>query len=39
MNKEDKTNYKVKHVTLKQKEGKVLKWYHTSKKSKMKRKI
>ena len=27
------------HVTLKQKEGRVLKSYHTSKKSKMKRKI
>ena len=27
------------HVTLKEKEGRVVTWYHTSKKSKMKHKI
>ena len=37
MNKKDKTNYN--HVTLKQAEGRVLKWCSTSKKSKIKRKV
>ena len=31
MNKTDKTNNTLKHVTLTQKEGRVLKWNNTSK--------
>ena len=39
MNKKGKTNYKLKSRNVKTKKGRVLKWYNTSKKSKMKRKI